>query len=170
VSFYIKREKIEVPAKMKVSEKYFDKEKGVVKGSDPFAADKNLILSNIIASINNVFVKYRLRERELTKSLFWKEYKTQCTGKDFWAFCEGYQKLRFQELAWATRKAHRAALQKLKDFRTELYFEDLTTDLFREFVLRLRKKAGNNENTIRKTIKTVGVYINEAVKKRYLQN
>lgn len=169
VSFYIKREKIEVPAKTKVNVTSFDKEKGVVKSSDPFASDKNLIISNTIASINNVFVKYRLRERDLTKSLFWKEYKTQRIGKDFWSFCEGYQKLRFQELAWATQKSHRSALQKLKDFKQELYFEDLTTDFFREFVLRLRKKAGNNENTIRKTIKTIGIYINEAVKKRYLQ-
>ncbi len=90
VSFYIRREKIEVSTKTKVNVKFFDKDKGIVKNSDPFSADKNLIISNTVASINNVFVKYRLRERELTKSLFWKEYKTQRIGKDFWAFCKEY--------------------------------------------------------------------------------
>ena len=169
VSFYIKREKIEVPTKTKVSVKAFDKDKGIVKASDPFAADKNLIISNTTATINNVFVKYRLRERELTKNLFWKEYRTQRTGKDFWAFCEEYQKLKFQELAWASQKLHRSSLQKLKDFRKELYFEDLTTDLFREFVIYLRKRRKNKEVTIRKTIKNLAVYINEATRKHYLQ-
>jgi site-specific recombinase XerD len=169
VSFYVRREKIEVPVKTKVNVKCFDGEKGVVKNSDPFSADKNLIIKNTIASVNNVFVKYRLRERELTKSLFWREYRTQRTGKDFWSFCKGYQKLRFQELAWATQKAHRAALQKLREFRSELYFEELTTELFREFVLYLRKRKKNGESTIRKTIKTIAVYVNDAVRKRYLQ-
>jgi site-specific recombinase XerD len=168
VSFYIGREKIEAPTKTKTGVKSFDRERGTVKNSDPFASDKNLIISGTVASINNVFVKYRLRERELTKSLFWKEYGTQRTGKDFRSFCTGYRKLRFQELAWATQKAHRSALQRLWDFRGELYFEDLTTGLFREFVLYLRKKKGNNENTIRKTVKTIAVYINEAVRKHYL--
>jgi site-specific recombinase XerD len=169
VSFYVRREKIEVPVKIRVNVKCFDGDKGVVKNSDPFSADKNLIIKNTIASVNNVFVKYRLRERELTKSIFWREYRTQRTGKDFWTFCEGYQKLRFQELAWATQKAHRAALQKLREFRSELYFEELTTELFREFVLYLRKRKQNNENTIRKIMKTIAVYVNDTVRKRYLQ-
>ena len=169
VSFYIRREKIEVPTKTKVNIKFFDKDKGVVKNSDPFASDKNLIISNTVASINNVFVKYRLRERDLTKPLFWKEFKTQRTGKDFWAFCQEYQKLKFQELAWASQKLHKSSLQKLKDFRPELYFEDLTTDFFREFVLYLRKRRKNKEVTIRKTIKNLAVYINEATRKHYLQ-
>jgi site-specific recombinase XerD len=169
VSFYIRREKIEVSTKTKANVKFFDKDKGTVKISDPFASDKNLIISNTVASINNVFVKYRLRECDLTKSLFWKEYKTQRVGKDFWLFCREYQRLRFQELAWASQKVHRTAIQKLKDFKSELYFEDLTTDLFREFVLHLRKKRGNKEITIRKTIKTITVYINEAVRRHYIQ-
>ena len=169
VCFYLKREKIEVPTKMKVNVKCFDSNRGIVKGSEPFASDKNLIISNTIASINNVFVKYRLRERDLTKSLFWKEYKTQRTGKDFWSYCKSYQKLRFQELSYATQKSHLSALQKLYEFKSQLFFEELTTDLFREFVLHLRKKKGNNENTIRKTIKTIAIYLNDAVKKKYLQ-
>ena len=56
VSFYIKREKIEVPTKTKVSVKAFDKDKGIVKASDAFASDKNLIIANTTAAINNVFV------------------------------------------------------------------------------------------------------------------
>jgi site-specific recombinase XerD len=170
ISFYIRREKIEVPAKTKANVKCFDKEKGLIKNSDPFASDKNLIISNTIASINNVFVKYRLREQVLTKNLFWREYRTQRTGKDFWTFCEEYQKLRFQELAWASQKLHKSSLQKLKDFRTEVYFEDLTTDFFREFVLYLRKRRNNKEVTIRKTIKNLAVYINEAIRRHYLQD
>ncbi len=47
ISFYINREKIEVPTRISVPPAYFDKESGVIKKSYEFASDKNLIISNI---------------------------------------------------------------------------------------------------------------------------
>ena len=41
--------------------------------------------------------------------------------------------------------------------------------MFRRFVLYLRNKRGNNEVTINKTIGTIAVYINEAVKKEIIK-
>lgn len=169
ISFYLSREKIEVPAKISVPTSLFDKEAGVIKRSYEFASDKNLIISNIKATINDIFVRYRLRKEELTTDLFWKEYNNPTNCLDFFQFCFEYQRLRFQEVTVATQKKHRACLNNLKAFKSEIRFDELTTDLFRRFVLYLRNKRGNSEVTINKTIRIIAVYINAAVKKGSLK-
>lgn len=169
ISFYINREKIEVPTRISVPPAYFDKENGIIKKSYEFASDKNLIISNIKATINDILVCYRLRKERLTSDLFWKEYNSPKNYQDFYAFCEEYQRLRFQEVSEATRKKHCASINKLKQFRQDLSFDELTTDLLRRFVLYLRNKRGNNEVTINKTIGIIAVYINEAVRKEIIK-
>lgn len=169
ISFYINREKIEVPTRISVPPTYFDKESGIIKKSYEFASDKNLIISNIKATINDILVCYRLRKERLTPDLFWKEYNSPRNHQDFYEFCEEYQRLRFQEVASATQKKHRSSINKLKAFQQELSFDQLTTDLFRRFVLYLRNKRGNEEITINKTIGIIAVYINEAIKKEIIK-
>lgn len=169
ISFYINREKVEIPTKISIPPSFFDKEKGIIKMSYEFSKDKNLIISDIKSTINDIFVRYRLRNDEITVSLFWQEYRNKGQYKDFFQFCESYQKLRFQEVTIATQKKQRACLNNLKSFKEVIYFEDLTTDFFRRFVLYLRNKRGNNEVTINKTISIIAIYINDAVKKELLK-
>lgn len=73
VSFYVNREKINFTTGVRCSVKDWNKNKCRVKKSDENYNDKNLIIENIAARINNVFVKYRLRDRRLTRYL--KKYK-----------------------------------------------------------------------------------------------
>ncbi|MDR2385089.1 MAG: hypothetical protein LBD80_05430 [Tannerella sp.] len=123
VGFYINREKIEVPVRISIAPDAFDKSKGVIKSSCEYAKDYNLIISDIKASINDIFVRYRLRKNELTPTLFWKEYRAKGEYKTFFDFCQAYQRLRFQEVASATQKAHKASLSKLKEFQSTIYFD-----------------------------------------------
>jgi hypothetical protein len=116
IGFYVNRTKIEVATKISISPDFFDKTKGIIKASYEYAKDKNLIISNIKANINDVFVKYRLRGDELSVNLFWKEYRAHGQYANFFSFCEAYQKMRFQELALATRKKHNSCLNNLKEF------------------------------------------------------
>ena len=70
ISFYLNRKKIEVATKISVPVNDFDKERGIIKTSSEFAKDKNLIIDNIRASINDIFVQNRLRNRTLTAEQF----------------------------------------------------------------------------------------------------
>jgi site-specific recombinase XerD len=168
IGFYIDRQKIEVPARISLSPIFFDKTKGVVKASYEFAKDKNLIISDIKATINDIFVKYRLRNNELTPDLFWREYRSHKEYSDFFSFCEAYQKTRFLEIAEGTKKKHITCLKTLKGFKQKIYFNELNTDLLRQFVLYLRNKRKNNEVTINKTIQVISVYLNNAVMRELL--
>lgn len=169
ISFYLNREKIEVPTRISVPPDVFDKESGNIRKSYEFASDKNLIISNVKASINDILVCYRLRKESLTAELFWKEYNVPMNCQDFYKFCADYQGLRFQEVAKSTQKKHLACLNNLRAFRPSLAMNELTTDLFRRFILFLRTKRGNCEVTINKTIHIIAIYINEAIKKELLK-
>ena len=169
ISFYLNREKIEIPTRISVPVNSFDKESGVIKKSYEFASDKNLIISNIKAAINDILVCYRLRKEGLTVELFWKEFNTPTNRQDFFKFCEEYQRLRFQEVAPSTQKKHRSCLNNLKSFQKQIAFEDMTSDFFRRFVLYLRNKRGNSEVTINKTVHIIAIYVNDAVRKKLLK-
>ncbi|MCC8186507.1 MAG: site-specific integrase [Bacteroides sp.] len=168
ISFYINREKVEVPTKISISPSDFDKEKEVIKLSCEFAKDKNLIISNIKSAINDILVRYRLRNESISVTTFWQEYRNPRQYKSFFDFCLAYQRLRFQEITVSTQKKHKACLGNLRDFKEIIYFDELTPEFFRRFVLYLRNRRGNAEVTI-KTIGIISIYLNEAVRKELIK-
>lgn len=123
VTFHIGSKKIEIPVKYSVSPFDFDKKKKRVKPSFQFHADVNLIITNIISRANDIFVKYRLRDMNLTESDFWCEYRNPSDFKSFFDFCERSQQLRFQELASGTQRHHRSSINLLSkgDTRFEYF-------------------------------------------------
>lgn len=168
ISFYLNRKKIEVPTKISVPINDFDKDKGIIKASSEFAKDNNLIIDNIRASINEIFVQNRLRNRTITAEQFWEAYRNPINFSDFFTFCNQSQKLRFQEVKPKTRIKHQSVLKSLYEFKHPILFDELTTDLFRKYVLYCRKTRKNKEVTINKNMQTISIYLNEAVKTGYI--
>lgn len=165
ISFYLNREKIEVGTKISIPPKHFDPVKGIVRSSFEYAKDKNLIISDIKAMINDILVRYRLAKKELTRDLFIKEFRNPEQSQDFFAFCKEYQKLRFQEIQESTQDKHRSCLANLREFKSEITFAELDEDLLRQFVLYLRRKKGVKEITINKNISVIKSYLNAAKKR-----
>lgn len=168
ISFYLNRKKIEVPTKISVSIEDFDKERGIIKSGSEFAKDKNLIIDKIRASINEIFVHNRLRNRTLTAEQFWNEYRNPKNYSDFFSFCEQSQKLRFQEVKEKTKIKHQTVLKTLYEFKHPIHFDELTVDLFRKYIIHCRKIRKNKEVTINKNIQTISIYLNEAVNSGYI--
>lgn len=165
ISFYLNRKKLEVGTKISIPLKHFDKVKGIVKSSYEFANDKNLIICDIKARINDILVRYRLGKKELTKELFFKEYRNPGQTQDFFAFCKEYQKLRFQEIKGSTQDKHNSCLANLKGFKEEISFAELNDELLRRFILYLRNKKKLKEITINKNISVIKSYLTAAKKK-----
>lgn len=165
ISFYLNREKIEVGTKISIPPKHFDPVKGVVKSSFEYAKDKNLIISDIKSMINDILVRYRLAKKELTRDLFIKEFRNPEQSQDFFAFCQEYQKLRFQEIKESTQDKHRSCLANLREFKSTITFAELDEDLLRQFVLYLRRKKGVKEITINKNISVIKSYLAAAIKR-----
>ncbi|MDR1259299.1 MAG: hypothetical protein LBK65_08505 [Tannerellaceae bacterium] len=104
VGFYLNREKIEIPTKISLPPEFFDCKKGIVKSTYDYARDKNLIISDIKAAINDILVRYRLRKERLTTERFLIEYRNPGKYQSFFDFCRSYQQLRFQEVTIGTQK------------------------------------------------------------------
>ena len=166
VTFYIDRQKVDLPTHISVPVAMFDKENGMVKRSMEYYRDKNLVIENIKSRINDIFVSYRLRRKRLTSELFYKEYNSRSLSYgDFYALCEEYQRLRFQELSEGTKKKHLSTIRLLREYRPNLSIDELTPELIRRWVIHMRKVRGNSEVTIAKNVRIVGIYINEAVRR-----
>lgn len=170
LSFYLNRQKVEISTHISVSEKNFDTDTGLIGKKEEFSSDKNLMISEMKSRINDIFVRYRLLKQKLTIDDFWLEYNTKMIDGDFYEFCSKYQSLRFQELSTATTKKHLSCINMLRLYKEHLSFQDLTSELFRRFILFLRNKRGNNEVTINKTIHIIGIYLNEAVRQGLLKS
>lgn len=91
LSFYVNREKVNFSTKVSVDLKNWNDKKKCVGVGDKQSNDKNLIIENILARINNVFVKYRLRDRKLTRDAFLKAYHRPT---DYNTFSSSYETIK----------------------------------------------------------------------------
>ena len=132
VSFYIAREKIVIPCRLSISANAWDKEFGKVTTRDKFHADRNLMINNIKKRVNDILVKYRLTNKTLTKEIFLNEYHNPTVFNTFFDFVEWFQKLRFKEIEDTTAAYHKTVMNKLKNYRDGLTFDDITYDFIRE--------------------------------------
>jgi uncharacterized protein Usg len=113
VKFYVSSEKVNFSTKIKFFSDNWDAVKCMVLMTDKEAKDKNLIISNIKARISDVFVKFMLKNRKLTKDGFLKAYSRPDDFDTFHEFCDFYKK-EIGYLEAETTANHKKALDKLK--------------------------------------------------------
>lgn len=90
-----------------------------VKGNSKKVKDDNLIIESCMARINEVFVRYRLQNIELTSDLLKNEWKNPARRIDFHSFLkeaidESCVYLRHDVIANATRFVGRISVDKNK--------------------------------------------------------
>lgn len=170
VSFYIGSEKVNFSTKISCEKSAWSEKKCVVLASDKNAADKNLIIENIHARINSVFVKYRLRDRKLTRDGFLRNYNRPDDFETFFDFVDGFRKGgadRMIELS--TKRVHDTVIKKLRDRWPLLHFDDINEHYLDEVYSWLRKDLQNNENTAYKNMATFKKYVRAAWKAGYME-
>jgi site-specific recombinase XerD len=168
ISFYVHREKVNFSTKVKCLERDFDKKRFRIKATDPQATDKNLIIDSILSRINNVFVKFRLRDKKLTRNLFLKNYNRPSDYATFYDFIKDYRK-KHSLLEGTTEQVHDTVINKLKNFSEELEFDEITPEWLDLYYAYLRKTLKNNENTAYKNMSTLRKYVKAAWKAGYIE-
>lgn len=168
VSFYVNREKVNFSTSVKCGVKDWDNSKCKVKKSDENFEDKNLIIENIAARINNVFVKYRLRDRKLTRDAFIRAYNRPDDYATFFDFVKANKSKINAGNEFSTNKSHEKVIRKIKNYAPNLHFDDITTEWLIQYFSHLRKKLKNNENTAYKDMGTLKKYVLAAVKMGYM--
>jgi len=168
VSFYVNREKVNFSTRVRCLEKEFDQKNFRIKSNAPNAYDKNLIIEKILSRINDVLVKYRLRNKKITRTGFLKTYNRPDDYETFFDFVKDYQK-KFSFLNEPdTMRVHDSVINKLKEYAPNLHFDDITSDWLDEYYSYLRKKLKNCENTAYKNMSTIRKYVRQAWKAGYM--
>jgi len=171
VQFYLLRKKVNFSTKVECATKHWNEKNCRVSAGDKLAADKNLIIENVLSRINKVQVNYKLKNRVLTRDAFMKSYARPDDYENFYAFCDDYKKKISNRTELTTLNIHKTVLEKLKAYKPELHFDDITLDFITEYYYKhLRKKLENNENTAYKNMSTIRKYVNAAVKAGYMDD
>lgn len=169
ISFYVKREKINFSTKIACETKNWNEKTCLVRSTDKDASDKNLIIDKILARINDVIVKYRLKNKELTRTGFMRMYNRPDDFDNFFVFAVDYQKKIGHYTELVTLNQHNTALNKLKAYQPDLHFDDFSIELLNTFYHKVLRKT-NCENTAYKNMTHIRKYVNAAVKAGYMDD
>lgn len=167
VTFYLQNEKVTIPTKVSTKREWFVD--GVVSRKDKEHKDKNLIIDQIRAHVANIFTKYRLREKSLTKTMFLQQW-TRPSGYDtFFDFADWYMLNHTKELELGTIKNHKTSLRKLREWDRELTFDSFTEQKLKDFRAHLLKDLGNNKATVNKNLGCIKKYVMAALKMKLME-
>lgn len=156
--FYLDNSKIRIPVGLTVSAEEWDAEKQVVKGRSKEAHDKNLIISNIVARISDIFVRARLQGEKLSKQKFLHLWQAKTEKLDFVEYARKRLNKLSKALAYETIRHHLCVFDKLDQYQKGLKFEDITTDWLRIYAAHLRDDCRNAPNTVAKNLSIMRIY------------
>lgn len=166
VTFYLQNQKVTIPTKVSTKREWFID--GKVCRKDKDWKDKNLIIDQIRGHVSNIFTKYRLREKVLTKTMFMQQW-TRPTGYDtFYDFADWFMMNHTKELELGTIKNHKTSLKKLKEFDPGLTFDSFTEQKLKDFRAHLLRDVGNNKATVNKNLGCIKKYAMAAVKMKLM--
>lgn len=167
-SFYVKSERVHFSSKVRCEKKNWDKKKMIVKGTDPEYIDKNRIIENTRARINDVFVKFRLRNKTLTRDSFIRAYNKPSDYSTFWEFIKANKKnINFGNEV-TTNYTHKTVLKKVEEYQPSLHFDDITEDWLNRYFIYLKKDLKNCDNTVQKNLTIFKKYVLAAYKMGYM--
>lgn len=169
VKFYILSENVYFSTRVQCNRKHWNEKTFRVKPADPYYSDKNLIIESVLARINNVFVKYRLKDKQLTKAIFLRNYNRPDDYTTFHQFCTDYQRQTSRSIEVSTMNMHNSVLHKLKDYAPDLYFDQLTKDFLEGYISHLKKKLHNNDNTAHKNMAVIRKFVRAAITAGYME-
>lgn len=168
ISFYLDRKKVNFSTDVKTLKKNWNEAKCCITSGDKEFRDKNLIIETICSRINNVFVKYRLKDRKLTREAFKRAYNRPDDFDTFFDFIKANStRINFKN-ELSTMQTHRKVIDKLKQFNPLLHFDDITKEWLDEYYLHLIKEHKNCQNTAYKDMSTIRKYVNAAFKAGYM--
>ena len=169
ITFYLGKEKLMLPCKVSVPVAKFDEKSGLLKGNSKEAKDINLIVSNLKARVNDILVKFRLRNQALTKDIFMREYNNPSDYKTFHDFVKEHMKTYSRRIEMGTFKHHLSCMKKFKAYNELLQFRDLTPDYLTDYLIYMKKELGNTEITAQRNMSTIKIYVTAAYRKGYIE-
>lgn len=120
IRFYVKGPKVHFSTKVECFKENWVEDDHYIRSSEPNARDKNLIIDNIISRINNVIVKFRLRDKTITKDSFLRAYNRPSDFATFFDFYSDYTKKNSRQIGKITFFMYKVLIDRLKGLNSDL--------------------------------------------------
>lgn len=165
---HLQDKKLTINSGVKVLPKDWNDAEKKVKTTNKEHSDFNLIIDKGKAKLNNIFIKYRLQDKELTFELIKDEFDRPNTGFDYLEWLKDAIESRRGEVTDSTLEQFNAHRMKLMEFKKKIAFAELSEELFANFNKHMKVKLKNESNTRWNTLKTHRTFINIAKRKGIL--
>lgn len=170
VYLYINGERTRINTKVDAQEDQWDEKKGMIKGRTKEIADDNLIIEKCRSRINQILVKYRLNNKNLTTELFRSEYANPSFETDFLAWMEQEIKIKKYEVGPRRIIKYNTILNKIKEYRAVLHFSEIDHFFIESFRGWLKKEKLNDINTVSSNLAVLKSFTNRALRKKLIEN
>lgn len=168
LTFYIARKKLVIATGVSVPESDFDSKSGKIKASNKDYKDLNLIIGNTSSRINNILVRYRLKNITPTRDRFLRDYKKNDDYTTFFEYYQDYHKSHKNSIELTTLATHNTVLSKLESYCPNLHFDDITEDFIDKYKWYLKKELKNKDSTAGKNLKVIKKYVRAAIRDGYI--
>lgn len=153
------KEKTTLNLDIKIEPKYWDPVKCRVKKSENFE-NFNIILDTLEAKIITIKRDFFLYEKVLTPELLVEHINNTVPAFDFISFCTYHSE--HGNYKPNTLKAHKTAINKLKEYRKEIPFSMLTLEFFERYRKWMLTHKGNKDPTCFTDFKILKKFVNLA--------
>jgi integrase/recombinase XerC len=150
--------------------KYWQEKEGLVHTDYEGAEALNLLLKSHLKRANDIIFDYEVTNRPLSFGEFLNEFKNKKT-QNFYEFVEReFENNKNTRInSEASLLCLKTDLSKLKKFRRELCFSDITVSFLESYEGYMRNKLGNQINTIHKSLKFIRTFLNRAIRLGLIQ-
>jgi len=168
VQVFVNSERKQFPLGLYVKPKEFDRKKQRVRGSSEMAVAYNLIIEKELGKFTDIAVNFKLRNEHLTLSALISEISNGFSRLKFTSFYKTELERQYEKkiIKKSTYKQQLSSLRKIKMFKVEVYFNEITEDFVEEFKAFMSKELGNSQNTVFTAMKNFKKYLRVANKKK----
>lgn len=165
VQVFINKQRKKFPLNLSVPPMLFDKKKQRVLPKHPYHKDYNLIIEKFLAEINTIEINYRLSGAILDIEKLTNEILNPSSWICFVTFWDEELKYQKSVLKPGTYRQQKSALEKLRKFKSTIYFYEINKQLIDDITIYLKAVKKNEENTISTFFKNFKKYLNIAIEK-----
>lgn len=168
ISYTIKEQTLYFSTGLEIEVSKWDSKQEKIKGQTPEVKDQNLIISNCKARLNDILVRYRLQNAEITPDLLRKEWKRPSLLIDVHKFIQEEIAQQAKVKEHSTIKSHQSMAIHLKEFKPNLSFTELDEQCLEDFRYYLKSKKKLAQSSTQKYLKNLNLYLNIAVRRKVI--
>jgi integrase/recombinase XerD len=163
----LKESRIWLPVGIKIKEENWNDKKHRIVGLKN-ADELNLLIENSRKKIDEILIRYKLMNRDLSGEVLKREYLNPGVSYNFILYSYDYIKQKKGLSAKATISAMTSAINKLERYKREISIRDIDDRFINEYKKHL-KLIGNNANTITKSLVCIKSILNQAVRDKIIE-